>query len=172
MILRGKTFIKSLQKGIILSNKFSFVYKELYDYLFKQLARNYENEEKEIKKTIEIICAKEEFNPIEYGQDKLLIKCSFSKSSKKINLINDCKTPFEKMEALRVVHKQIVGEIEEFAAAKKLPKIALNEDIVIASLMTAFLNSGIEHPIVNMLILQNFSYVEYCIGEMGKINII
>ena len=125
-------------------------------------------EEEMMKKHVMEIRSSGKFNPIEYGQDKNLAGCKFARSIQQLSLLDTFKTPFEKIACLRSTHKQIATEIDEYTKMIKLPKIALNEDIVIASLMTVFVYSNVEHPIVNTLIIQYFCYVDYSIGEAGK----
>jgi hypothetical protein len=144
----------------------SFVFGDMHDYISTQLAKNYTAEEAEFHTTI--LSLRDRFNPLEYGQDKHLVHCNFAQSSLFLAQLNSYKLPYEKMGCLRRTHKQIATDIEEYTKAQKLPRIPLNEDIVLASLMTAFLRANLEHPIVNMIIVQHFSYVDYSISEMGR----
>ncbi len=144
------------------------MYNELYDFIFDQLCKNYAAEEAEMQQVVQGLQSSGKLNPLDYGQDKKLADCRFMKSGQQLSAVNSFKTPFEKIGALRVAHKQMVAEINYFTRYSKSGRIELNEDIVIASLMLAFLNSNLEHPIVNMFLMQHFSFVDYSVGESGK----
>jgi len=154
-----KNFKKKLIEAI--------VFKELYDHIFGLLSKNYNSEENNLIAFIEKKFMKTGFNPLDYGQHKSLIGCKFTKTSQLFPYVNLYATPFEKINVIKGIHKQVKQEIDEYLYLKKLPKIELNEDILIASLMTAFVNSKIENPISNMLFIQYFSFADYCIGETG-----
>lgn len=70
------------------------------------------------------------------------------------------------IKTLQRTHKQITRDIEEYGLNIG-QHIAINGDIAIASLMTAFLNSKIMHPIKCSTYVQYFSYVDYNIGEVS-----
>ena len=83
-------------------------------------------------------------------------------------MIDNCITPFEKIEVLKFAHKQIKLDIKEHLALNKYNEIPLNGDIIIASVVTALINNPyIENAIANSIIIQYFSYVNYSISEVG-----
>jgi len=84
--------------------------------------------------------------------------------------MNEYRTPFEKIDLLVLVHKQIKLDINEHILNTKLKQIPLSGDILISSMITAIVNSLlIENIISNMLLIQYFSYVNYSTSEVGNI---
>ena len=113
---------------------------------------------------------KSQFNPKDYGQDKTLLACSFLKTGQLLSKMNEYRTPFEKIDLLVLVHKQIKLDINEHILNTKLKQIPLSGDILISSMITAIVNSLlIENIISNMLLIQYFSYVNYSTSEVGNI---
>ena len=107
------------------------------------------------------------FKPQEYGQDDKFAVCPFKRSIEILSGLNTTTTPFEVASILQKTHRQIAEEFEEFALSLGMRDVPINGDIVIASLMTAFIHAGIEHPIEKMLYIQHFSYIAYNISEVG-----
>ena len=150
----------------------SVVYKELYDYVFGLLCKNYSVEEEAFRKIIKNLKSNSQFNPKDYGQEKALVECKFTTTGQLLASMNNLKTPFEKVHVLKQVHKQIKAEIDTHLLSKGQHGIALNEDIIVASLTTAFVNAQVDHPIANMFILQSFCHVDYGISEVGNFHLI
>ncbi len=94
--------------------------------------------------------------------------CPFKRSTALLRSINAAAAPFEIVTLLRQTHKEMTEEIQEYASATGAGEVAINGDIVIASLMTVFLNAQLEHPLAAMTYVQYFSYIDYSITEVGK----
>lgn len=144
----------------------SLVFDVVFEKIYETLCYSLQKEEDSLGKILVNLKLKNEFNPINFGQAQELSNCSFKKSSDFLEEINNKRTPFEKVDVLKQVNMLILKDIKSHLLSLNLA-MELNERIMYASFMTTFLGSKMEHPLVQMKLMEYFLYVEYNAGETG-----